>query len=59
MGCGSSKIDASERDAVAQNAKIERQLRQDRKVEQRTVKILLLGKTVYSLPSIPNTRDAH
>jgi guanine nucleotide-binding protein subunit alpha, other len=45
MGCTSSKVDSQERDAVAQNAKIERQLRQDRKVEQKTVKILLLGMT--------------
>ncbi|ETN41952.1 uncharacterized protein HMPREF1541_03891 [Cyphellophora europaea CBS 101466] len=43
MGCGSSKVDPGERDAAQQNAKIDRQLRQDRKQEQRTVKILLLG----------------
>jgi hypothetical protein len=44
MGCGSSKVDPREREAAQQNAKIDRQLRHDRKQEQRTVKILLLGK---------------
>lgn len=43
MGCGASKVDVDEKDAMAQNAKIERQLRQDKKNEARTVKILLLG----------------
>ncbi|RMZ89451.1 hypothetical protein DV736_g3315, partial [Chaetothyriales sp. CBS 134916] len=43
MGCGSSKVANGDRDALQQNAKINRQLRQDRKQEERTVKILLLG----------------
>lgn len=43
MGCGQSKIDPDERDAFEKNAKIDRMLRQDKKVEARTVKILLLG----------------
>ncbi len=49
MGCGSSKIDERDKDAVQQNAKIDRQLRQDKKNEQRTVKILLLGKRHVAL----------
>jgi hypothetical protein len=44
MGCAPSKADDGERKAVAQNAKIDRLLRQDRKEEARTVKILLLGE---------------
>jgi hypothetical protein len=43
MGCGSSKIDAGDKLSSQQNAKIERRLREDRKIEARTVKILLLG----------------
>jgi len=43
MGCGASKLDPQEREESQQNAKIERMLRQDRKAESKTVKILLLG----------------
>lgn len=43
MGCASSKIDPQEKEATQQNAKIERQLRVDKKNDARTVKILLLG----------------
>jgi hypothetical protein len=43
MGCGPSKIDLDEKYAIEQNAKIERKLRQDKKLDARTVKILLLG----------------
>ncbi|OAP65052.1 hypothetical protein AYL99_01024 [Fonsecaea erecta] len=43
MGCTGSKIDPREKEAAQQNAKIERQLRADRRTESRTVKILLLG----------------
>ncbi|KIY01964.1 uncharacterized protein Z520_02102 [Fonsecaea multimorphosa CBS 102226] len=43
MGCTGSKIDPREKEAAQQNAKIERQLRLDRRLESRTVKILLLG----------------
>jgi hypothetical protein len=47
MGCTGSKIDPREKEAAQQNAKIERQLRQDKKAEARTVKILLLGMQLY------------
>ncbi|KIW12166.1 hypothetical protein PV08_09441 [Exophiala spinifera] len=43
MGCTGSKIDPQEKEASQRNARIERQLRHDRKAESRTVKILLLG----------------
>ncbi|KAH0847203.1 hypothetical protein AYO21_02592 [Fonsecaea monophora] len=43
MGCTGSKLDPREKEAAQQNAKIERQLRADRRTESRTVKILLLG----------------
>ncbi|EXJ92081.1 hypothetical protein A1O3_00631 [Capronia epimyces CBS 606.96] len=43
MGCTGSKLDPHEKEAYLQNAKIERQLRQARRAEARTVKILLLG----------------
>lgn len=36
-------MDAGDKLSSQQNAKIERQLREDRKIEARTVKILLLG----------------
>jgi len=44
MGCGASKVDPEAREAEVQNDRIEKQLRKDRKTEQRTVKILLLGR---------------
>lgn len=43
MGCGPSKIDPRIKEAASRNDKIEREIRQDRKAESRTVKILLLG----------------
>ncbi|ETI20647.1 hypothetical protein G647_06989 [Cladophialophora carrionii CBS 160.54] len=43
MGCTGSKVDVREKEAAQRSAKIERQLRNDRKQESRTVKILLLG----------------
>jgi hypothetical protein len=43
MGCAASKIDLNEKFAVEQNALIERRIRQDKKIDARTVKILLLG----------------
>ncbi len=43
MGCTGSKINPQEKEASQRNARIERQLRQDRKADSRTVKILLLG----------------
>ena len=44
MGCGSSKLDVTEKDAMTQNAKIDRLIKQDKKTEARTIKILLLGE---------------
>lgn len=49
MGCATSKIDVDEKFAVEQNAKIERKIRQDKKLDARTVKILLLGAQLSSL----------
>ena len=44
MGCTMSKPDDGvDKEALARNAKIEKGLREDRKTEARTVKILLLG----------------
>lgn len=43
MGCGASRVDPEAREAAALNEKIEKQLRQDNKTDQKTVKILLLG----------------
>ena len=43
MGCGPSKIEGGDKVAHSQNAKIERMIRDDKKVEARTIKILLLG----------------
>jgi hypothetical protein len=43
MGCRPSKIDAEDKVSHQQNAKIEKQIREDKKTEARTVKILLLG----------------
>lgn len=49
MGCGSSKIDVDEKYAVEQNAKIDRKIRLDKKLDARTVKILLLGMRTLTL----------
>jgi len=43
MGCGASKVDPEVKEAASRNDKIERQLRQDKRTESKTVKILLLG----------------
>lgn len=51
MGCGASKLDPETQQAREQSDKIEKQLRQDKKVDQKTVKILLLGKSVFPHPS--------
>lgn len=48
MGCIGSKVDPQEKDAAQQNARIDRQLRSDRKQQSRTVKILLLGMLTLS-----------
>jgi hypothetical protein len=47
MGCTGSKVDVREKEASQRSAKIERQLRMDRKQETRTVKILLLGTQLW------------
>jgi hypothetical protein len=49
MGCGPSKMDAGDKLSHQQNAKIERQIREDKKTEARTVKILLLGMCPVSI----------
>jgi hypothetical protein len=49
MGCGPSKIDAEDKVSHQQNAKIEKQIREDKKTEARTVKILLLGTCPTSI----------
>lgn len=43
MGCMSSKVEGEDKDAARVNANIEKQIRNDRKNYNRTVKILLLG----------------
>lgn len=43
MGCSASKVEAYDQVAQQQNDVIEKQIKQDRKEDQRTVKILLLG----------------
>ncbi len=50
MGCGASKIDLDEKYAMEQNAQIEKRIRQDKKLEARTAKILLLG-TLLQYPA--------
>jgi len=48
MGCGTSKeTNPRVKEAASRSDKIERQLRQDRKTESKTVKILLLGAPPY------------
>lgn len=52
MGCMSSKpVDADDKDAIQQNARIDKVLKNDKKVMDRTIKILLLGMC-YSLPNL-------
>jgi hypothetical protein len=45
MGCGPSKEDSEQKAGLNRNAKIDRQLRQDRRQQQETVKLLLLGRS--------------
>jgi hypothetical protein len=52
MGCGSSKIDVDEKYAFEQNAMIDRKIRQDKKLDARTVKILLLGRRRNGIPLV-------
>ena len=44
MGCAPSREDPSSQRAVVQTAKIDKQLRIDKRDADRTVKILLLGE---------------
>ena len=44
MGCAPSREDANLKDGALMNAKIDKQIRIDKKNDERTVKILLLGK---------------
>jgi hypothetical protein len=57
MGCGPSK-DAGDKLLSQQNAKIERQLREDKKTEARTVKILLLGMLAQFMTHPPTDLGA-
>lgn len=43
MGCAPSREEPGAKEAVSQNSKIDKQLRIDKKNDDRTVKILLLG----------------
>jgi hypothetical protein len=45
MGCAPSREDLGQKDAVVQTAKIDKQLRQDKKMDEKTIKILLLGES--------------
>lgn len=47
----SKPVDADDKDAVQQNARIDKILKNDKKVMDRTIKILLLGMW-YSLPNL-------
>ena len=44
MGCAPSREDPNLKNAVVQTAKIDKQIRADKKDDERTIKILLLGK---------------
>lgn len=47
MGCMSSKpVDTTDKDALQRNARIDKVLKNDKKVMDRTIKILLLGKSL-------------
>lgn len=53
MGCTSSKLDPEDKEANRVNASIDRQIKQDKKVLDRTIKILLLGMSVCrSMPPV-------
>lgn len=43
MGCMNSKVEAEDKEAARINAGIEKQIRNDKKTYDRTVKMLLLG----------------
>jgi guanine nucleotide-binding protein subunit alpha len=48
MGCPLSKPGGGDKVSQQQNARIEKQIREDKKTEARTVKILLLGRCLMS-----------
>lgn len=49
MGCSSSKpMGAEDKEAMRQNASIDKMLRMDKKKFDRTIKILLLGMSIAS-----------
>jgi hypothetical protein len=43
MGCAGSKLDPVDKEALRKNATIDRMIRLDKKISDRTIKILLLG----------------
>lgn len=49
MGCMNSKVEAEDKEAARINAGIEKQIRNDKKTYDRTVKMLLLGLYQHSL----------
>lgn len=51
MGCMNSKVEVEDKDAARINAGIEKQIRNDKKTYDRTVKILLLGSSTVLLRS--------
>jgi hypothetical protein len=44
MGCTSSKLEPADKEATKHTATIDRMIRMDKKVYDRTIKILLLGR---------------
>ena len=51
MGCtGSKPASQDDRDAIKRNATIDKMIRMDKKTQDRTVKILLLGTTEARTP---------
>lgn len=58
MGCMSSKpVDTADKDAVQRSARIEKVLKNDKKVMDRTIKILLLGRFTDETPRIRSHGD--
>lgn len=50
MGCINSKPAEADKDALQRNARIDRTIKNDKKVLDRTIKILLLGAWCPSTP---------
>lgn len=50
MGCINSKPAEADKDALQRNARIDRTIKNDKKVLDRTIKILLLGAWCLSTP---------